>query len=114
DILFLCLLLSFAAILGTRLGAGGEIPPPNFVLVGFGMFSAIAGTTLMLLGSIFPADPRLYSFGGLLLNQGFILLPVIGVGAFLFPRFLGVPFGAELAEMRKMSPLWRRRAWIAA
>lgn len=42
----------------------------------------------------------MYRLGGLLLNQGFLLGPVMGVGIFLFPRLLGRDFGETV-------PWWR-------
>lgn len=37
------------------------------------------------------AAPRgaLHRLAGLLVHEGFLLLPVLGVGAFLFPRVMG-------------------------
>ena len=114
DAMFLALLLSFVAILGIRFARREEIPPPNFVLVGFGMLSAIVGTALIILSGFAPSFVRLHLFGSLLLHQGFVLLPVIGVGVFLFPRFLGTPPSPDMAELRKPTRLWKRKALIAA
>ncbi len=114
DALFLGLLLCFLSSLGVRFVTGKELPPPNFVLVAAGLLSALIGTALVVFCYGSPTLGRLYLFGGLLLNQGFVLFPVLGVGVFLFPRFLGMPFGPELAEMRKPTPWWIRKALIAA
>ncbi|MEO8350643.1 MAG: NnrS family protein [Chthoniobacteraceae bacterium] len=114
DALFLALLLTFVTIFSKRFVARGELPPPNFVLVGCGMLSAIVGTALVLIAISRGDAPRTYLLGTLLLEQGFVLLPLLGVGVFLFPRFLGVPFGGELEELRKWTPWWKRKALLAA
>lgn len=113
DVVFFVLLLGFAVSLGRRFVAAEELPPPNFVLVGCGLLSALVGTGFLILGHGNAAFAQLYVLGGLLLNQGFVLLPVLGVGVFLFPRFLGVPFGPEFEEMRKLTPWWTRKALLA-
>ncbi len=114
DALFCAQLAAFIGILGRRFIARGDLPPPNFVLVGCGLLSGAAGAAIISLCNFFAAWPRLHSFGALALSQGFALLPILGVGVFLFPRFLGVPFGPELAELRLPTPSWKRKALIAA
>jgi uncharacterized protein involved in response to NO len=49
----------------------------------------------------------------LMLNEGFVLFPILGVGAFFFPKLLG---GArpEPADLRIARTLWITRAVIAA
>jgi uncharacterized protein involved in response to NO len=47
-----------------------------------------------------------YRLAGLLLYQGFLLGPVMGVGSFLLPRLLGGDFGEPA------SPAERRMAWL--
>ena len=52
--------------------------------------------------------------GSLLLNEGFfVLFPILGVGAFFFPKLLG---GAkpEPADLNIAIALWKKRALIAA
>ena len=48
-----------------------------------------------------------------MLNEGFVLFPILGVGAFFFPKLLG---GAkpEPADLQIAAVLWRKRAAIAA
>jgi uncharacterized protein involved in response to NO len=114
DACFFILLATFVAVLGRRFARRTELPPPNFVLVGLGLLTGLAGAGIIASAGALADYPRLYTFGALALTQGLVLLPVLGVGGFLFPRFLSVPFGAELAEMRKPTPLWKRRAALAA
>jgi uncharacterized protein involved in response to NO len=113
DTLFAAAIVMLAITLGRRFVARGELPPPNFVLVGFGLLNGIAGAAMVAWASRYPSWPWLYPLGILALSQGFVLLPVLGVGVFLFPRFLGVPFGEELADLRSPTPGWKRKASIA-
>jgi uncharacterized protein involved in response to NO len=48
-----------------------------------------------------------------LLNEGFVLFPILGVGAFFFPKLLGGG-KPELADLNIARSLWRKRALIAA
>jgi uncharacterized protein involved in response to NO len=93
DSLFFVLLLAFAVALGVRVvGFRKELPPPPFLLAATGLICGIAGTFLWLNpSSLFRAD--LHRLARLLLYQGFLLGPVMGVGIFLFPRLLGNAFG---------------------
>lgn len=113
DGLFGALLLAFAVVLGRRFVARGNLPPPDFLLVAIGLLLGFVGAVVLAVVNVFPFWPRLYVFGGLALTQGFLLLPVLGVGAFLFPRFLGVPYEEGLAETQKPTPDWRKKALSA-
>ena len=114
DALFCFELVTFAVILCRRFILRGDLPPPNFVLVGGGLLNGIVGAAIVAFASALAEQPRLYSFGMLALTQGFLLLPILGVGVFLFPRLLGAPFEAELAELRELTPRWKRQALLAA
>ena len=87
DALFCAELATLVGVLGRRFIARGDLPPPNFVLVGCGLLSGFAGAALVSLTTVFGDWPRLHYFGALMLSQGFVLLPMLGVGVFLFPRF---------------------------
>jgi len=87
---FLLLLLLFCSALGIRFFHRKDVPPPSFVLVAIGLLNAIAGTVLLIIGSTVISDGRWPALGLLLLYQGFVLNLILGVGAFLLPRFLGI------------------------
>jgi uncharacterized protein involved in response to NO len=53
-------------------------------------------------------------FGGMLLNQAFVLFPLLGIGTFLFPRFLRLRDMRTMAEERTASPGWWLRAGFSA
>lgn len=112
DFLFLMLLLFFLGSLVRRTSARTDLPPPSFVLVLFGFLNAIVGIILIL------SAPRMNSFfanrlGTLMLNEGFILCPILGVGAFFLPKLLGTEI-PEPVDLRIAKALWRRRAAVAA
>ena len=84
-----------------------DLPPPGFVLAGMGLVSGIVGTTMLLIGRIVVPSEFQRTLGHLLLYEGFILGPIIGIGSFLFPRFLlPNPFTEE-------RPTWNRSALSA-
>jgi uncharacterized protein involved in response to NO len=113
DILFLTLLLFFVGAMATRARTGRDLPPPNFVLVLFGLLNAIVGIFLITASKSITNGLFLNQLGGLMLNEGFVLFPILGVGAFFFPKLLG---GAkpEPADLQIATVLWRKRAAIAA
>jgi uncharacterized protein involved in response to NO len=113
DALFLVLLLAFALRMAWRFARRTDMPPPSFVLVGFGFLNAIAGTVSLLVGAVGAGSPRATLLGSLLLHQGFVLDLVLGIGGFLAPRILDLP-RPEFPESRTPPPGWRRRAGIAA
>ncbi len=93
DGLFLTLLAAFALSLGVRLFFfRREWPPPAMLLAGTGLLCGLTGT-LMWLNPAWLLVPGLQRLAGLLLYQGFLLGPIMGVGIFLFPRLLGGNFG---------------------
>ncbi len=93
DCLFLALLLGFAVALGVRLVFfRKELPPPPLLLAATGLICGIAGTFLWL-NPQWLVTAHMHRLAGLLLYQGFLLGPVMGVGIFLFPRLLGNAFG---------------------
>ncbi len=96
DGLFLVLLVGFVVCLGVRwFLLGGDAPPPGFALAGFGVLCAIVGVVALLVAPVAGFGVFWRRFSHLLLYQGFALLPLLGVGGFLFRRFL--PSGAGSA-----------------
>ena len=110
DALFVLELVIFAALLFSRVGRRGELPPPGFVFVGLGYLSGLIGTSLWLAGTQGWVSGSAMLLGGLWLNQAFSLLQIHGVGSFLIPRFLGLPDLVPMSEERIASPAWRKRA----
>lgn len=77
------------AVLGRRLrfGAGAALPPPGFAVAFLSVF-ILAGVALTWV--VFPMgvlSVQAYKMTQLLAYQGFLLLPLLGVGSYLFGRF---------------------------
>jgi uncharacterized protein involved in response to NO len=112
DVCFLICLLLFVAILLKRFRRRKDNPPPNFVLVALGMLSGIAGAAL-LAWSEDAQYTRAYQFGSALLNECFVLLPILGVAPFFLGKLLNLP-SSDMPESRVFSPQWKRHAAINA
>ena len=112
DIVFLTLLLLFVGMMAKRAGARNDLPPPQFVLVLFGLLNAIAGIFLITAARSPTNGSVANRLGGLMLNEGFVLFPILGVGAFFFPKLLG---GAkpEPSDLQMARALWLKRAALA-
>ena len=112
DIVFLTLLLLFIGMMAQRAKARNDLPPPQFVLVLFGFLNAMAGIFLITAAKSFTDRSFANQLGSLMLNEGFVLCPILGVGAFFFPKLLG---GAkpEPSDLRIATALWIKRAVIA-
>ncbi len=93
DVFFLLLLGGFATAMAVRLvWFRKDLPPPPMLLAGTGIACGLAGT-LLWLNPEWMTTMAMHRLAGLLLYQGFLLAPVMGVGIFLFPRLLGGEFG---------------------
>jgi len=113
DIVFLVLLLLFLGMMGTRAPTAQDLPPPHFVLVIFGLFSAIIGILLIVAAKSITNGIFANQLGVLLLNEGFVLFPILGVGAFFFPKLLGGGRPGP-ADLQIAATTWGKRAAIAA
>jgi uncharacterized protein involved in response to NO len=113
DVAFLVLLLLFLGMMGTRARTAQDLPPPHFVLVLFGFLNAVAGIFLITAAKSMTNGIFANQLGSLMLNEGFVLFPMLGVGAFFFPKLLGGARPAP-ADLRIVAALWGERAAIAA
>jgi uncharacterized protein involved in response to NO len=92
DRTFAALLISLLAALLVRIVAfRRDSLPPQLTLAFAGLLCGLAGTVLWLDPDLYNSPARL-RLAALLLYHGFLLLPVLGIGAFLFPRLLGGDF----------------------
>ena len=113
DIVFLVLLLFFAGMMTRRARTGQDLPPPQFVLVLFGLVNAVAGIFLITIAKSLTSGSFADGLGSLLLNEGFVLFPILGVGAFFFPKLLGGT-KPKPTDLQIAVALWLKRAVIAA
>ena len=112
DTCFLLCLLFFARTILVRFQKRKDCPPPNFVLVALGLLSGIGGAALVAY-SAGAQYSRSYQFGSALLNEVFVLLPILGVAPFFIGRLLDLP-RPELPESRNPPPGWFSQAAFAA
>jgi len=112
DALFVALIGSLLLCLVIRVARfRREAPPPQMLLALAGLLCGLAGTVLHLTGASL-RDPQLYRLSNLLLYQGLLLPPVLGIGSFVFPRMLGGDFGEPKTAAQGRAKF--RRALAAA
>ncbi len=85
-VLYLALLVNFLIFIGPRLSGRTRNPPPHFIFIFFAFFAGLLGGILEVFGWTGNAAPGFIKLGRGLVNEGFLLLLVLGVGGFLFPR----------------------------
>ena len=111
DICFTVCLCLFVWTLGKRFRQRKDSPPPNFVLVALGFLSGIVGAALLVFSEAAQYS-RTYFIGSALLNECFVLLPILGVAPFFIGRLLDLP-SPDLPESRSFPPAWKRQAAFA-
>jgi uncharacterized protein involved in response to NO len=97
--------------LGWRVLRRCDVPPPGFVLVGVAL--AGAGVAALVLAEGWHGSPAGWRLARLGLFQGFVLLPLMGIGPYLLPRFFGEPSLHAFAESVAPPPGWWPRAGAA-
>jgi uncharacterized protein involved in response to NO len=112
DLLFASCLAFFLFSIGKRFLHRKDSPPPNFALVALGLLNGLIGSILVAL-----FEDRIYSpayrVGVALLEQGFVLFPILGVAPFFMRRLLGGPLSDDLPESPKLPPGWITQAGFA-
>lgn len=112
DMFFIALLGSLLVCLVIRVVKfRKEAPPPQLLLALTGLICGTTGASL-LLSSATLLDPQRLRLANLLLYQGLLLPPVLGIGAFVFPRMLGGEFGDPKTAAQSRTKLMR--AFMAA
>lgn len=111
DELFLALVVCFAGCIAWRFPKRKDTPPPGFILVLLGLLCAAAGAVLGIIASYSDEPPTRPLLQHLLSYQGFVLFPILGVGAFVLPRFFGLPNPHDFPEAKKPTANWMARAW---
>ncbi|MCI0744461.1 MAG: NnrS family protein [Verrucomicrobia subdivision 3 bacterium] len=113
DFLLLSLLVTFISCVIPRARVRKDVPPPGFVLVGFAFVAVFAGTILSLIQSWKELPLFWVYLQRLLSSQAFLLLPIVGIGPFILPRFFGLPSGHNFPESLTAPPGWGRKALLA-
>ena len=88
-----------------------EAPPPQLLPALTGLLCGLAGAVMWLRPEWTATEPA-WRLSGLLVHQGFLLLPVMGIGSFLFPRMLGGEFGEPATPAARLATAVR--ATVAA
>lgn len=114
DILFILLLAVFAVCMGQRATQRKDLPPPGFVLVGMAFLCAAVGGVLAVFQR-HAEEPDLFlvTFQKLLSYQGFVLLPILGIGPFIFPRLFGMESAHDFPESLSPPAGWLTKALMA-
>ncbi len=87
-----CVMLAvlFLGMAGRWISGNRDTPPPGFVLAFAGILGSIAAAGLLASGKLAPWSQP-WQFARLWLFQGFLLLPLMGIGPYVLPRFFGMP-----------------------
>lgn len=116
DQVFFLTILFLVGLLGMRvLLFRKDVPPPAFVLVVLGLGCALIGSATQVVERFLPESWPVWVpvLGKLLLYQGYLVFPIMGVGAFLLPRFFGLPGRQNFPESLALPPGWLGRAGFA-
>jgi uncharacterized protein involved in response to NO len=113
DSLLLLLLLIFLGMVIPRAAQRKDTPPPGFILVAMAWLCVITGAVLAVVQNRTEVDLFWINLQRLLSSQGFVLLPILGIGPFLLPRFFGLESTHEFPEMTRPSRQWMRKALFA-
>ena len=105
------ILLVLAGLLWRVVRGRRDIPPPGFVLVFAGLLCA-AVAAWFLTRERFPSAAW-WMFARLHLFQGFLLLPLLGIGPYLLPRFFGESSSHSFDDSVMPPPGWWPRALAA-
>lgn len=83
-------------------------PPLEIIWVPFGILQGMMGAVLLILGQMKMVDVWILKVGKPMMEQGFLLSVVVGVGGFLIPRLLGTYNSHEQACERPVLNMGRR------
>jgi uncharacterized protein involved in response to NO len=111
DVLFLLLLTGFICCMVPRARQRKDIPPPGFVLVAMSFLCVAAGGVLAIVLH-YTDEPEVFwvTLQKLFSYQGFVLLPILGIGPFILPRLFGMDSAHDFPESRGVPPGWGAKA----
>jgi uncharacterized protein involved in response to NO len=111
DLLFATmLLLLLAGMIGRWMRGNRDTPPPGFVMA----LAGIAGGAVAAASLAWDQGRGMsiagYQFAKLWLNQGFLLLPLLGIAPYLLPRFFGRESTHSFDDSPRPPKGWWQRA----
>ncbi len=109
DALAALLFCAFALSMADRVRKRRSDPPPGFILVALAFACAITGAMLSIAMQVWPLGAFWNTLQRLLAYQGFVLLPILGVGTFILPGLFGTDAASHFTP-DMLLPGWRRRA----
>lgn len=116
ELCFAGLLLTLACFAGRRFArrGAGVGPPPEFVWILIAILHGLVGTLLLVLGQVWPMPAWVLLTARPMVQQGFLLGIVLGVGGFMAPRLMGRAFRpVSLGELHPDQVRHLRRRRIA-
>lgn len=113
DLLFGITLILLALAILAPFPRRSDIPPPAFILTGFGILLGAVGSVLLAWSEGAGGGGFIYRLGRVAAHEGFLLGTVGGVGAFFFPRLWGSKTKQMFPDMVRPNPAWSRQARIA-
>ncbi|EDY81543.1 NnrS protein [Verrucomicrobiia bacterium DG1235] len=113
DVLFLLQITCLISLGAYGFSKRADLPPPGFLLGITGLLCALAGGAFMLQLSLGHGNTLTFHLSRILLFQAFPALPLIGIGAFFFPKLSGTPNPHDFPVNPKPTKPWLQRAAIA-
>lgn len=113
DVLLLVLFVGFMTTVRIRTRQRKDTPPPGFILVGLAFLCVGAASVISIIEHYREIDPSWIRFQRLLSYQGFILLPILGIGPFILPRMFGMENRHDFPETLVPGAAWMKKAALA-
>ncbi|MBC8128524.1 MAG: NnrS family protein [Gloeobacteraceae cyanobacterium ES-bin-144] len=101
----------FISMAGRWVFGRKDIPPPGFALALTGILGAAVAAGFLAWSK--PTMPHAWQFARLWLFQGFLLLPVMGVGPYLIPRFFGMASTHAFDDSITLPAGWWKKAVLS-
>lgn len=112
DAVFAAMLLALLAGMMRRVIFGRrDTPPPGLILVVAGVLGAAISAGFLALNR--NPSPVQWQWARLWLFQGFLLLPLMGIGPYVLPRFFGMPSSHSFDDSPAPPQGWWRRFAMA-
>ncbi len=114
DHAFLALMVYFTTLLLLRSRHRQDTPPPGFILAALALACILTSTSIGVAQHYNPELPSHWiQLQRLLGYQGFLLLPILGVGPYLLPRFFQLPSSHDFPETLTPNKDWWKKAALA-